>query len=511
MAMSFSVRRIKEPRPRRSWPWQKGLLIALSVARPLLGWYRAWRAEKREQQHRILALKRLFLVLVAVLFSLVVVAGLAKTFLTMGSWGLSMFVSVAGAELPKDTDGFTNVLLLGQGDEGHDGVDLTDTIMVASFDPTQTKSVVVVSLPRDLYLLKTEKMGAGRINSLYRDYKGHLLTQGLTEEAAIQEGMRELAAEIGRQMGLTLHHVVKADFIGFVKAVDAVDGVDVDVPYSIVDTEYPDENYGYQTFAINAGLQHLDGETALKYARSRHTTSDFDRSARQQQVLVALAEKAKSMGIHTDIGTITDLYAILSEHVATTLTSRELIAFAGLAEQIDRSRVITMQLSDRNGLYNSGVEAGGFLYGPPRDQFGGASVLLPVSIPEFPVTWKQIKTLTQVLYRNRAVHLAHPRIAVLNAGARSGLGRAIGGELMRYGFEVPVIENAEGIEDQPSSFIVARSPADQPLAELFGSLLLLPVQTAPIGLPPESLETVTIFLGKDYAYQPLQALVPLPE
>lgn len=503
--MSFTVRRLKDP-PKRRFPWKRTLLWGLTFARPLIGYYQTWKRRQNERQQAML-LKRILFVLIAVLLALFLVAGTARALMGLKSLGFRTLVSVTGGEVPSDNAGYTNILLIGQGDSSHDGKDLTDTIMVASIDPTKTQSVVVVSLPRDLYFLSTEKMGKGRINSLYRDYKGYLRGQGMETAEASKEAMREVAAEIGRTLGIDVHGAIKVDFDGFVDAVDVLGGIDVTVPTDIVDTEYPDENYGYETFELAAGPQHLDGATALQYARSRHSTSDFSRSARQQQIIVAMAEKVKAEKLHRDVGAITELLQVMREHVETTLSIRELIALGGVADKIDRSRVVTMQLSDRNGLYNSVPEAGGFLYAPPRDLFGGASVLLPVSIPEYPVTWKQIQTLARLLFPMRSIYLSHPQISILNAGAKPGSARALSNELTRYGFTVGHVANAEMLPDQEKSWIAERQTTEQaPETAFFGDLLQLPLQPG-TQLSSEELRTVTIVLGKDYTHQTLQDLL----
>lgn len=75
------------------------------------------------------------------------------------------------------------------------------------------------------------------------------------------------------------------DFAGFKDIINILGGISIDVPESILDREYPDNNWGYMTFQVQKGLQNFDGDTALKYARSRHSTSDFDRSNRQQLII----------------------------------------------------------------------------------------------------------------------------------------------------------------------------------------------------------------------------------
>lgn len=512
--MSFTVRRLREEEaPRRSSKWKPAAVWALRMAGPLLEVGHIWREkqeQRRKQEQRVNMLKRVLVILVAVFCAFLLFAGTAKALLSLKIISLQNIVDVAGTTLPADKHGHTNILLLGQGDAGHEGVDLTDTIMIASIDPARTRSVVMLSLPRDLYFLDTENMGKGRVNSLYRDYKVVLKRQGLSEEEASTQAMRELADEIGRAMDTEIHHIVKVDFIGFVQAVDAIGGIDIVVPETLVDTEYPGPNYTYETFMIEAGPQHIDGETALKYARSRHSTSDFARSARQQQILAAIGDKVKSEGMLTRPGQIAELLDIMENHVLTTLELRDMVTLAGLGEKLDRERLVSLQLNTQNGLYGSFSEPGGLLYTPPRDQFGGASVLLPVSIPEFPVTWERLRLFVD-LAMHRRVHVEETPIQIFNAGAPAGSARQLGGELIRFGFNVVTMENSPDDLELPASRLTARE--DNETAAVLQEFLDMEFAAIPVvetassasssamELPPEP---VTIELGEDYEYTPLQ-------
>ncbi|MEI8230697.1 MAG: LCP family protein [Candidatus Peregrinibacteria bacterium] len=514
--MPFQVRRVSSPRPRRLFPWKR-LAVLLTIARPVVLLYESWKKrheEVKQHEHRTLLLKRIAIILISVLFALLLLAGTVQALISLKVLTVRSLLNTAGTSLPRDEKGFTNMLILGVGDKDHDGVDLTDTMIIASIDPTKTKSTLLLSLPRDLYLLKTENMGKGRINSLFRDYKIDLKRSGMKEPELSIEAMKELGKEIGNQIGITIHGVVKADFTAFEKAVDTIGGIDVTVPYNIVDTEYPDLNYGFSTFQIAAGLQHLDGATALKYVRSRHTTSDFGRSARQQDVLVAIGNTIKAQKLYTKPGTIMDMWKIFSDHVQMTVSLGELISLAGAAEGITPDRIITMQLNDRSGLFGDVTQAGGFLYTPPRDQFDGAAVLLPVSIPEFPITWKQIRLLVSFLQDHRDLYLKKPSIAILNVNAKSGLGRKLGNELIRYGFNVTRIENAKvskaDVKASNNFTSVLGGPLSEPVAtNFFSTLFGTPTVPNPVPAPPdEQRANVTIMLWKDYVYQPLQNLVP---
>ncbi len=371
----------------------------------------------------------------------------------------------------------------------------------------------MLSLPRDLYFMHTENMGVGRINSLYRDYRGYLVAQGMSHEEASAVSLKEFSAEVGRALGIDIHHVIRVDFIAFEQAVDAIGGIEIDVPEDIVDPEYPGPNYTYQTFSISKGLQTLDGATALKYARSRHTTSDFSRSARQQQIIIAGVEKVRAIKLHRDIGKLTELYGIMSDHIETTLSVGEIISLAGLGEDLDKSRIFTMQLTDQNGLFGGLIEPGGFLYAPPREQFDGASVLLPVSMPEFPVTWKQLQALVKILWMDRDTLIDAPRIVVLNAGAPEGAARLLGGELYRYGFNILDIDNYEG-GDVPTSFIAEQDlPEESAMVRrddavaFLRSLLNIEQDAPPFTQMIEGNPEIIIVLGEDYRYVPLQDLV----
>lgn len=508
---------------------RRSLLLAL----PLIQWgsryyshYKHAKQEEAIQKKREHLLKRTVAILLATLLVLVLLIGALKVLLRIKSVALGM-VGIAAAELPADENGFTNVLLLGEGDKDHAGVDLTDTIMIASLDPKRTKSAVLLSIPRDTYLLKTEKMGVGRINSLYRDYKNSLVREGKLPAEASQESIDQLTKEVSRIIGLPVHGAVKVNFSGFEQAIDAIGGIDIVVPEDIVDTQYPGPNYSYETFSISKGIQHIDGATALKYARSRHSTSDFSRSARQQQIIAAAGKTLKEGGIIKNADKLMEILSIVSKNVQSTFTTRELLGLAEMGKDLETSHIVAMQLSDKNGMDNSLIEQGGFLYAPPREEFEGASVLLPVSIPEFPISWKQIQALSKILFEKRDVLIMPSALGVLNAGGKEGSARILGGELYRYGLNVvyinnyvprttefastfiainPGLEGGTGEEGEEAKAALNRASMTAAfLAELLHAKILpLPeAQTSAEAPVPD----VFIVLGKDFKYTPLHDLL----
>lgn len=516
--MSFTSRRVRDEK--KPSAFHKYAMLALPVIRSMMQMKEHFTHVKHEEEvtvHRERALKKTIAVLLSALLILLLLIGTLKVLVRLKELALGM-VSMAGVQLEKDDYGFTNILLLGEGDSDHDGVDLTDTVMVASLDPDKTKSAVLLSIPRDTYVLNAGKMGKGRINSLYRDYKYVLQRKGMKEHEASVEALKQLDEEIGNLIGVKIQGAIKVNFSGFTEAIDAIGGIDVVVPENLVDPEFPGPNYSYVTFSISKGPQHLDGATALKYARSRHSTSDFSRSARQQQIIAAASQKIKDDGIIKNAGRITGLLSIIAKNVESTFSTREIMGLASMGKSIDRMKMLNVQLNDQNGLYGSTIEPGGFLYPPPRDQFDGAAVLLPVSIPEFPVTWKQVKTFAMLIVNDRELFLTPPRIIVLNAGAKPGSARTIGGEMSRYMFNVKNSHNyAKKNPTFPSSFIVInpallqddRRTADrktsQTVAETLSKAFGIKVSADPDGQAfSQDDADIAIVLGKDFQYTPLQ-------
>jgi len=172
----------------------------------------------------------------------------------------------------------TNILVLGldrRPQETHFIV-RTDTMILTTVNP-DAPYVGMLSIPRDLYV--TLPWGyLGRVNTAHvfaeNDAPG-------TGPAAAMETVRS-------NFGVDVHHYVRIDLAGFVRIVDAMGGVDIDVPKPLIDYEYPTYDYGTRVVEFQAGPQHMDGEAALAYARIRHGSSDFQRAERQQLVIKAL-------------------------------------------------------------------------------------------------------------------------------------------------------------------------------------------------------------------------------
>lgn len=262
-------------------------------------------------------------------------------------------------KLKGEGDGRVNILILGTGDKGHAGEQLTDTIIVGSYDP-KTRDVAMLGLPRDLYV-PISGGGYSRINSAY--YYG--------EERKKGGGAETTKQTVSKVLGIPIHYFVKVDFSAMKKGVDTVDGIDLVVDESLVDPEYPcEKNEGMQCgFSILKGPQHFNGSAALKYARCRkgNCGDDYGRAKRQQQVLVALKEKLTKLNILTNPAKISEIFTIIGEHIRTDLQLWEIERLASIAKDVDQTK-ITSKVFDNSseGLVKNSM-------------IDGASVVVPIA------------------------------------------------------------------------------------------------------------------------------------
>jgi LCP family protein required for cell wall assembly len=187
---------------------------------------------------------------------------------------------------PPEGAGVT-VLLLGLDRRpGEGGPARMDAIIVARVEP-ERRRVALLSLPRDL-IVEIPGYGYGRINAA--NVYGELYPQ-------LGGGAASARNTVSQLLGIPIDYVVHIDFEGFIAAIDAIGGVAIDVPVELYDSAYPTMDYGYTTVHFLPGPQHMDGARALQYARVRHMDSDFARSRRQQQVILAAAERLRGQNI----------------------------------------------------------------------------------------------------------------------------------------------------------------------------------------------------------------------
>jgi LCP family protein required for cell wall assembly len=196
---------------------------------------------------------------------------------------------------PWDGKGRLNVLLIGSDRRPGEGSYNTDTLIVASVDPA-TGQVAMFSLPRDTTGIPLPDVPARSVFGSTWNRKINALFQQARARPDLfpggkQSGYQALKDTLGNLYGLKIPYFVEVDFKGFEKVVDALGGVIVNVQLPVVDDNYPGDKGKLRVY-IPTGVQHMTGAQALVYARSRHGSSDFDRAARQQRVILSLRQQA---------------------------------------------------------------------------------------------------------------------------------------------------------------------------------------------------------------------------
>jgi len=239
-------------------------------------------------------------------------------------------------ELKGESEDRINILLLGIGGENHDGPYLSDTIILMSVKPS-TNEVAMFSLPRDL-LVEIPGYGFGKINAA--DAYGEVKEKNYGPI---------LASEIiGKTLNQPIHYYIRADFKAFKEMVDAAGDIKVTVDKSFTDTQYPTSNYLFQTVSFQKGTQTMDGETALKFARSRHGDngegSDFARSERQQKILLGLKDQIFSSATLWHPERIKNLLDSLNKNITTNLELWEISRFSSLAKKFNYNNIINVVL-----------------------------------------------------------------------------------------------------------------------------------------------------------------------
>lgn len=279
-----------------------------------------------------------------------------------------------------------NILFLGYGgfkEDGtpHDGTYLTDTIISININ-TKTKKATLISIPRDLWVKLPTKSGEefyAKLNSVYQNeipdayhYPDVLISNSLTKNV------------VANIIGQPIDSIVTIDFYGFKRMIDVLDGIDVTVEKTFDDNQYPidgkeadlcgktEEEYQkllpeleatdspelvmpcrFEKLHFDKGVVHMNGDQALKYARSRHSNEDggdFARAARQQKVIEAVKSKMLSIGF---ISKIVPLLDEMKKHIKTDITSEEINKLGQEAISANQYKIDKIVLSDQNYLKDS--------------------------------------------------------------------------------------------------------------------------------------------------------------
>lgn len=251
--------------------------------------------------------------------------------------------------LKGEGDGRVNVLLLGIGGAGHSGPDLTDTMLILSIDPVNN-TANLLSVPRDLWVkMPTNFFGKyQKINAAYESAKySYVGRQDSTNKnkAAIQAGFAADDQILGQVLGIKINYHVLVDFRAFKQAIDTVGGVTIDVKERLFDPTMAWEN-NWNSVLAPAGVQTMNGKQALLYSRSRETSSDFARTERQRQIIIALKDKVLSVGTLSNPTKISGLMGAFGDNVYSDLSVSGVERLYNIMKQIDDSKIQSIGLTD---------------------------------------------------------------------------------------------------------------------------------------------------------------------
>jgi len=341
-----------------------------------------------------------------------------------------------------ETDGHTNMLFLGVAGKNEEGGNLSDSIMLLSINGDKG-TVSLLSLPRDLYV--ESQAGSRKVNEIYAAARF---------KDGDEKGLAVIKDALSRFSGIPIHYAAVVDFAVFEQVVDELEGIKLFVPEDIVDPYYPDDNYGFQTFIVRKGIQNFDGDKALKYARSRKTSSDYSRAKRQQDLLFAIKEKAKESGVLFSPSQLKQLYQTFSDNVVTDLGLPQLLELGKIASGVDYDGLVSAVLND------DPTNRGGLLYAPAREFYNGQFVLLPLNL-------KDTQKFIELTLITPEILLENAQIAVLNGSRISGLASEMAQRLRRLGFHVIETGNYDSDEPVFRSFYERVSNNDNSMTETF--------------------------------------------
>lgn len=185
---------------------------------------------------------------------------------------------------------------------GHNG-HLADTIILAAAD-LPSRKINLINIPRDLFV------NGRKINEYLSLY-----------------GVDTLVSEVETVTGVKLDGYITFNFRAFENVIDALGGIEIYVDKAIYDSAYPDGKGGYITYSVQTGATDMNGVEALKYARSRHSTSDFDRSRRQQQIIEAVKEKILTLGLLGNLAEIQKIFDVLKNDIETNISLYDAVSY----------------------------------------------------------------------------------------------------------------------------------------------------------------------------------------
>ena len=370
-----------------------------------------------------------------------------------------------------------NVLLMGTDERPNEaGPARTDTIILATLDPA-SQTAGMLSLPRDLWVTMPGINETTKINLAYQ----------LGENSGYPGGGPQLALDtVSSFVGQPVPHYVRINFNGFTEVVDLIGGIDINVPKTIHDEAYPTADEGIETFHLDAGFQHMDGATALKYARTRNVDDDYGRSGRQQDVIRAVFDKVSSAEmLPTLLANAPRLLAAWRNNVDTNIPLDKMLEWATEVSANPPREIRQLVLDRRYGEETYSAE-GAWILVPDRTKVRAA-----VSAFFTPPAGMASATDATAKDDPSTVH-----VEILNGTGQMGMAAATRDALQAQGWKVVSIGDADR-GDYGQTVVINYGVSDVVVNQLSTALGLQPSTASVSGLNPDTHVDVRIVLGQD--------------
>jgi LCP family protein required for cell wall assembly len=352
---------------------------------------------------------------------------------------------------------YLNIVLLGSDKRPNSGAWRTDSMIIVSVD-LDNNVVRLLSIPRDLWV-EIPGYGSNRINTA--DLWGELAKKG--------GGPERVKQTIYRNLGIPIHYYVRVDFQGFIKIIDTVGGVDIDV-----DCPLPD-------IKLTAGVHRMNGVQALRYARSRYSTNDFDRGRRQRKVLMSLWEQALTLDI---IPKLPILWRTMADSFQTDLPLDQVINLAYVGVRLKPQRILSRSIGPSQ-VQGWVTPAGAQVLLPRQDRL--RAMLESFYAPQNPTNLDATEKI---------------RVQVLKGTQRKEADQLAAAALRWGGFKVVGTGSADRLDYAQSQIIVYKGLKSH--GEEVAALLSLPLTAVqdltsdPVSLQASKTSDIQVILGQDY-------------
>ncbi len=312
--------------------------------------------------------------------------------------------------IPTDQAGHINILILWAWGENWPWWWLTDTIILASYNP-KLGAVTFLSIPRDFYIEDNINWYKGKINALFASvYLKNRKKIG--DQAAKDAAAKALIKHIEKITWVPITNYALITFDGFVNFINSIWGVEVCIPEKIVDTRYPTHDGKWTTIKFEPWCQVLNWRDALIYARTRHSTSDFSRAKRQQQIIKWVIKKIFSNGLN--ISKLKQYYNQYQQMVFTNISLEQTI---WLAQFIDNLKYFFSFVYNADCIWDSRktIEPWCVVYFPERKLFNWLSVILPLGATVNNPDWyKHTQKFANIVIYHQDMLIENAPLEILN-------------------------------------------------------------------------------------------------